>query len=57
MVSGFHRCGAGRICQILLELKLWERYERQRLRQAGRLPEHPNAQVDASNETNTRMSA
>ena len=33
--------------QILLELKVWERYERQRLANAGLLPDHPNARLSA----------
>lgn len=32
--------------QILLELKVWERYERQKLAASGLLPDHPNARAE-----------
>lgn len=37
--------------QILLELKVWERYERDRLRRQGLLPDHPNASPLANGAT------
>lgn len=39
--------------QILLELKVWERYERDRLKRQGLLPDHPNASPMTNGATTT----
>ena len=40
---GFTVAVLAAFAQVLLELKVWERYERERLLGAGLLPDHPNA--------------
>jgi hypothetical protein len=37
----------GAFANALPEIKMWEKYERQRLKAAGLLPDHPNAHAPA----------
>ena len=45
---GFAVAVLAAFAQVLLELKVWERYERHRLSEAGLLPDHPNARPDSA---------